>query len=123
MPLHAIATRAGPQPSSTVWELQALGGAVKATPEDAAASSNLRTSNAVLVMRANSKDEGVAVAALAQATKTIDALIKEADTTPSFMYRSYVNFLDTDVAAFAANWRRSYYGSDLAGLLVRCATA
>lgn len=46
--------KSGPEPSSTVWELQALGGAMRAVPQDAAASSNLRSSNAVLIMQSSS---------------------------------------------------------------------
>ncbi|KAI7846191.1 hypothetical protein COHA_000261 [Chlorella ohadii] len=98
---------------SRVFEFQALGGAAAEVPKLATAAANLRTASAILILRANSKNETEALAALSNATQTIDRLIK---LVPQ--YQAYVSFCDTDVVAFA-DWQSAYYGSALAG--VECA--
>ncbi|PRW57992.1 FAD-dependent oxidoreductase isoform B [Chlorella sorokiniana] len=94
-----------------VFEFQALGGAAAEVPKLATAAANLRTAGAILILRANSKNESEALIALHNATQTIDKLIK---LVPR--YQAYVSFVDTDIVAFA-DWQSAYYGDALEGVV------
>jgi hypothetical protein len=99
-----------------VFDFQALGGAAADVPKLATAAANLRTADAILILRANSKnDEEEALAALHNATQVLDKLIKMVPR-----YQAYISFYDTDVVALA-DWQSAYYGDALEGL--ECANA
>lgn len=55
----------GKEAGSTVWELQALGGAMTAVPSDATATANLQSGSQIVIMRATSKDQAAAEEGLA----------------------------------------------------------
>eukprot|EP00197_Chlamydomonas_leiostraca_P008339 CAMPEP_0202875900 /NCGR_PEP_ID=MMETSP1391-20130828/28114_1 /ASSEMBLY_ACC=CAM_ASM_000867 /TAXON_ID=1034604 /ORGANISM="Chlamydomonas leiostraca, Strain SAG 11-49" /LENGTH=540 /DNA_ID=CAMNT_0049557653 /DNA_START=70 /DNA_END=1692 /DNA_ORIENTATION=- len=97
-----------------VWEFDHFGGAIASVPA-AATALPFRKATHMLVMRANSKNETIALNALKQASRLLDTLV-----TNTGRYLAYTGFIDTDVPGLV-NMRSAFYGDSLTAL--QCANA
>ncbi|KIY94762.1 hypothetical protein MNEG_13200 [Monoraphidium neglectum] len=107
-------------PPNTVFEIQSLGGAMKDVPREAT-SSLLHDATHVLIMRIGLQQNSGPVyeTAMAQLNNASRAQADIVNTFPrkAADFRSYVNFIDSDIALLSSDWEKAYYGASMQPLL------
>ena len=95
--------------SGGIFEFQSLGGKMKAFSNSAV---NLRNTSQVLIFKAvdpsGQDNETRALAMLHRTTALVEHLSLLIGQSK---YKTYINFLDTDVPLFCPSWEQAYYGS------------
>jgi hypothetical protein len=92
-----------------IFEFQSLGGKMKAFSNSAV---NLRNTSQVLIFKAvDPSGQDNKTEALAMLHKTTALVERLSLLIGPSKYKTYVNFLDTDVPLFSTSWEQAYYGS------------